>query len=164
MRDDEHDTLRQLYQYRCGYCGVREEDVGAVLTVDHFEPRSRGGLHHPENWVYACHACNEFKGDFHQPDQPFRILHPLRDQLGTHVTEDADGRLRGLTQTGTFHVERLHLNRPQLVRYRVERRRQQELRQTQIRQLQRLQELEEQIQAMTEELNGINREAGNKID
>lgn len=64
----DRDDLRQRFQFRCGYCGVREADAGAELTADHFQPRSRGGADEPDNLVYSCHACNEFKGDFWDPD------------------------------------------------------------------------------------------------
>src|SRR5882724_10424490 len=117
MRQEERETLRRRFQFRCGYCGVRERDVGAELTVDHFRPRSKGGLDEPENWVYSCHACNEFKGDCWQPDEQCRVLNPLQDKVTRHMIQEADGRLRGLTETGTFHIDRLHLNRRQLVEY-----------------------------------------------
>jgi hypothetical protein len=45
------------------------------------------------------------------------------------------------------------LNRQQLVEYRRERRRQQAARLTQARRLERIKELEEQVQAITDELN-----------
>src|SRR4029077_8353096 len=120
MRPEERESLRQRFQFRCGYCGGSERDVGAPLTVDHFQPRSQGGLHEPENWVYCCHACNEFKGDFWQPDSPQRLLHPIRDDLTAHMAEGADGARQPLSDTGAFHIEALHLNRPQLVAYRME--------------------------------------------
>src|SRR5947208_2196394 len=83
---------------------VRERDVGSELTVDHFQPRSKGGMDEPSNWVYRCHACNEFKGDFFQTDSIQRILHPTNDKTAPHLVEDEDGTLRGLTETGTFHI------------------------------------------------------------
>ena len=111
MRDDDRNSLRLRFHFRCGYCGVHEHDVGAELTVDHFQPCSREGAEGPENWVYCCHACNEFKGAYWQPDSPYRILHPHRDDLASHLIEEANGRLRALTDTGAFHIGRLHLNR-----------------------------------------------------
>jgi 5-methylcytosine-specific restriction endonuclease McrA len=111
MRPDEREALRGRFQYRCGYCGVSERDAGAELTIDHFQPRSQGGSDEPENWVYCCHACNEFKGDFWQPTSLHRILHPLRDDLAAHMVEQEDGTLQALSETGAFHIERLHLNR-----------------------------------------------------
>jgi hypothetical protein len=157
MRQEERETLRRRFQLRCGYCGVSERDVGAELTVDHFQPRSRGGLDEPENWVYCCHACNEFKGDFWQPGSPQRILHPLREEMAAHLIEQEDGTLRALSKTGTFHIERLHLNRPPLVAYRQERRLLEAARQAQARLLERLQQLEEQVQTLTAYLEQLER-------
>jgi hypothetical protein len=158
MRPEERETLRRRFQFRCGYCGVSEQDAGAELTVDHFQPRSRGGLHEPDNWVYCCHACNEFKGDVWQPNVPQRILHPLQDDLAAHLIEDADGTLRALTATGTFHIETLHLNRAQLVAYRVERRLLEAARQNHGRLLERLQRLEDEVQSLSAQLEQLQRE------
>ena len=146
MRQDARETLRQRFQFRCGYCGIRESDVGAELTVDHFQPRSRGGPDEVDNWVYCCHACNEFKGDYWQPDSLRRILDPLRDNIATHLIEREDGTLQGLSETGAFHIERLNLNRPQLVAYRRERRLLEAARQTRTRLLEHLRQLEQQVQ------------------
>jgi HNH endonuclease len=123
MTATERATLRQLYNFRCGYCGVSETDVGAVLTTDHFQPTSRGGADAAANWVYCCFACNTAKGDYWQPDSLQRILHPLHDHLSEHILEQEDGTLLGLTSTGHFHIVQLRLNRPALVAYRLEKRR-----------------------------------------
>ena len=159
MPSDPREELRHVYQFRCGYCGTSEVDVGALLTIDHFQPRARGGPNDPANWVYCCHACNEFKGDYWQPDSPYRILHPLQDDLATCIAGEADGRVRGLTETGTFHIQRLHLNRPQLIAHRLARRINSEIRhalvaqqQEETTQLQRLAELEEALQAALQRL------------
>jgi 5-methylcytosine-specific restriction endonuclease McrA len=64
MTAAERVALRQLYNFRCGYCGVSETDVGAALTLDHFQPVSRGGEDTFTNWVYCCFACNTAKGDY----------------------------------------------------------------------------------------------------
>jgi hypothetical protein len=49
-----------LCGHRCVYCGAGEEV--APLTVDHVEPRMRGGDRSPGNLVAACAACNTAKG------------------------------------------------------------------------------------------------------
>lgn len=120
MTAEERAALRQLYNFRCGYCGVSETDVGAALTLDHFQPISRGGDDIPANWVYCCFACNNAKGNYWQPSSPQRILHPLHDNLSEHIVEQGDGTLFGLTEIGRFHILRLRLNRPALVAYRLE--------------------------------------------
>ena len=50
-------TLHQVTQQRCIYCGQRSE------SIDHVVPMSRGGLSVTENCVPACLACNGHKGD-----------------------------------------------------------------------------------------------------
>ncbi len=116
------ETVRQLYLYRCGYCGVSEVGVGHKLELDHFHPVSRGGDDHLENLVYCCAACNRFKSSFWAArDVARRLLHPLRDDLTLHVRAEADGWLMALTETGQCHLDILHLNRSQLRSQRIKR-------------------------------------------
>ena len=44
-------------QHQCAYCG------GSADTVDHVQPRSRGGRHEWTNVVAACSRCNHRKAD-----------------------------------------------------------------------------------------------------
>lgn len=106
--------MRRACDYRCGYCGVQEENVGSELEIDHFQPRSAGGGDEFENLVYCCTACNRHKGWLWvvDPATPTRLLHPLRDDLALHLREEEDGQLTALTATGAFHIARLQLNRP----------------------------------------------------
>ena len=46
--------------YRCVYCGGQFEPE--ALTVDHVQPRVRGGDSSPGNVVTACGGCNTAKG------------------------------------------------------------------------------------------------------
>jgi hypothetical protein len=126
MRAEERDSLRHCFTFRCGYCGVSEESVGAELTVDHYQPRAHGGKDEQANRVYACFTCNNLKSDLWAPDSLQRILHPLNDNLSEHIAEDAEARLVGLSKTGRFHIEQLQLNRAPLVAYRLARRREAE--------------------------------------
>lgn len=114
-------TIRAAFGGRCRYCGVSETSVGGELEIDHFHPQASGGSDDIENLVYACTACNRFKGDYaplsDAPDS-LRLLRPQRDDLGAHIEETVHGRFIGLTPRGWFHIQRLHLNRPQLVELR----------------------------------------------
>lgn len=47
-------------EYRCVYCG--ERFPGEELTVDHVQPRVRGGDRSEGNLVTACRGCNTLKG------------------------------------------------------------------------------------------------------
>lgn len=46
--------------YRCVYCGTVAET--ALLSVDHVQPRVKGGDHSGGNVVTACVPCNTAKG------------------------------------------------------------------------------------------------------
>lgn len=112
-------TVRSVYGACCGYCGVCEEDVGAELTIDHYQPIAHGGTDVQENLVYCCPACNSFKADYWPDDPEVRLLHPLYDDIGEHLQLGNEGRLIALTARGEQQVQVLHLNRPPLVRYRL---------------------------------------------
>lgn len=47
--------------YRCQYCGRR--GTAFDLTLDHIQPKSRGGRTVAENLVASCRECNNRKGD-----------------------------------------------------------------------------------------------------
>ena len=47
-------------EYRCVYCG--EQFLAEELTLDHVQPRVRGGDRSEGNLVTACKACNTLKG------------------------------------------------------------------------------------------------------
>ena len=117
-------TLRQVvhvrYEFRCGYCGVSETNIGAEMTVDHFLPRIHGGEDSPDNLVYCCHACNEFKSDYWHDEPDLRLLHPLLDDSARHYQEQEDGTLLALTERGGNHLQTLRLNRPELIACRLE--------------------------------------------
>ena len=48
-------TIREQVRRRsgcaCEFCGVEETDVGGLLTIDHFKPRSKDGLDDLENLI-----------------------------------------------------------------------------------------------------------------
>jgi hypothetical protein len=157
------EAVRREYGYRCGYCGVHEEELGGELEVDHFQPRSAGGSDHLDNLVYCCPTCNRLKGDFWPSDHPPAtgrcLLHPKRDDPLVHFREEEDGRLTALTETGVFHIERLRLNRPPLVALRRARQKMVQLlreltaaqeEQTQLRE--RIASLEKELEKILEQL------------
>ena len=119
--------------FKCGYCGVSEAESGGELEIDHYQPVTHGGTDAPANLVYACVACNRFKSDYWpeaEASDELKLLHPVLDDLPTHITEMPDGRLAGLTPRGWFHIHRLHLNRPAQIalrKRRIEQREVQEL-------------------------------------
>ncbi len=127
------ESIRALYDFRCGYCGVTETESGGQLEIDHFCPRSHGGKDTVDNLVYACPTCNRFKGDYWpvpEASPDLMLLHPQQDDLSAHIGSLPDARLIGLTKRGWFHIQRLRLNRAQLIELRLQRAEEQRLRQT----------------------------------
>ncbi len=127
------ESIRTLYDFSCGYCGVTETESGGPLEIDHFCPRSRGGEGTLDNLVYACPACNRFKGSYWptpEASSDLMLLHPQQDDLHTHIKSLSDGKLIGLTKRGWFHIQRLRLNRVQLIGLRLQRAEERRLRQT----------------------------------
>lgn len=57
-------SRRNIYKrdhYMCQYCGA--QPGSEELTIDHVQPRSRGGTSKWENCVLACMPCNKRKAD-----------------------------------------------------------------------------------------------------
>jgi hypothetical protein len=150
------ETIRRFYEYRCGYCGVHEDDCGSELEIDHFRPRAAGGDDAPDNLVYCCAACNRIKGDFWPSDEtktkPSHLLHPGRDNLSEHLHEGDNGQLIALSAVGRFHISRLRLNRLQLCSLRRNQRTGKEIQQ-ELREVSREREqLQKQIASLSKEL------------
>ena len=148
MRASLKNAVRKRFGYRCGYCGVEEADVGSELTLDHFQPRSRGGNDTTDNLVYCCYACNQYKGHYWEPDGDRRLLHPLQDDLSAHLMETRNGRLKALTTQGQIHLVQLHLNRPALC---VHRKRQQ----TRVASLTEQQATQQQLDRLTRQVERL---------
>jgi len=56
--------VRRHANYACEYCGVTETETAGELTIDHYQPQTHGGSDTPDNLVYACHRCNQYKADY----------------------------------------------------------------------------------------------------
>jgi len=89
-------TKREIFRrdnYTCQYCGRQVTH----LTIDHVEPRHRGGGHSWSNLVAACQQCNRHKGGRsateanmhlrHNPGEPAATAAYL---FGRHLADNAD--------------------------------------------------------------------------
>jgi 5-methylcytosine-specific restriction endonuclease McrA len=54
FNETEWGLLKELYDYRCAYCGDKFDSI----TMDHIVPISNGGNHTLSNIVPACMHCN----------------------------------------------------------------------------------------------------------
>jgi hypothetical protein len=112
--------VRRRANFACEYCGVSETDTGSELTVDHFQPQTKGGSDEVENLLYCCQRCNQYKADYWPQDSTApNLWNPRRDPLDMHLMQLTEGTLYPLTSIGDFTVRRLRLNRPPLVAYRM---------------------------------------------
>lgn len=114
--------VRQRAHSACEYCGLREIDTGNHLTVDHFHPTSKGGDDSPDNLVYCCIHCNQYKRDYWPtlPTQP-DLWNPRIEPASMHLLLAEDGTVQPLTPTGRFTIHLLHLNRSAILAYRQKR-------------------------------------------
>jgi hypothetical protein len=156
---DVRQRVRVRANFACEFCGVTETGSGGQLTIDHFQPQSRGGDDSFENLIYSCVRCNQYKLDYWpaNPDAPL-LWHPRREPFAQHFFELNDGRLHPLTPTGVFTLKRLRLNRPPLVAYRLYKRQQVEEMQllTTYRNLvELLEHLNRQLSALMEEQQSL---------
>ena len=87
----------------CCYCGETMEN-GAILSLDHIVPRSRGGNHEATNVVTACKRCNESRNN--------RSVNAFAQVVAAYLNHgiDADAIVRHVT----------NVRRRKLVTYRTE--------------------------------------------
>jgi hypothetical protein len=113
------EQVRRRANFACEYCGAREVDSAGQLTVDHYQPRARGGNDDLDNLLYCCYRCNLFKSDYWPTEVGAPVLwNPRQEPLESHLLLLANGKLHPITATGEFTLHRLRLNRPQLIAYR----------------------------------------------
>jgi HNH endonuclease len=113
--------VRQRAGFACEYCGVSESDTGGELTIDHYHPQSLGGADIPDNLLYCCQRCNQYKADYWPAiaNAP-SLWNPRQEPRADHLLTLADGTVYPLTPTGAFTIRRLRLNRPPLIAYRLQ--------------------------------------------
>ena len=117
--------VRQRANFACEYCGVSEVDSGGMLTIDHFQPKSKGGTDALSNLVYCCNRCNQFKQNYWPTSakDPY-LYNPRQSDETEHFLEMDNGHLFPLTPVGAFTIKRLRLNRNPLVLYRQQKKEQ----------------------------------------
>jgi hypothetical protein len=112
--------VRQRAGFACEFCGVTEADTGGLLTIDHFQPTTRGGADSLDNLLYCCPSCNQYKADYWPTGSAEPPLwNPRQMSASTHYVELDDGTLHPLTVIGALTLRRLRLNRPPLVSHRL---------------------------------------------
>jgi hypothetical protein len=79
---DRRERVFRRDRFHCVYCG--EVFPAEELTLDHVQPRMRGGDHSDGNLVTCCQACNTAKGG--EPAWSFLARRPeLRENFLRHA-------------------------------------------------------------------------------
>lgn len=156
---------RKLIQTRanfaCEFCGVTEIDTGGKLTIDHFQPISKGGKDEPDNLLYCCNRCNLYKLSYFPESSQHPVLwNPRKSPFSNHFIELDDGTLHPLTPTGEFTLARLRLNRAPLVAYRQRNRKQTE----NLRLLNRYRELVQLLEQLNTQLAELSVEQNHLLE
>ena len=108
----------------CEYCRSQARFAMQPFSVEHIEPRSRGGKTTQDNLALACQGCNNHKytkteGYDTVTGDIVLLYHPRRERWRDHFAWNEDFTLViGLTPTGRATVEALLLNREGLVNLR----------------------------------------------
>jgi 5-methylcytosine-specific restriction endonuclease McrA len=88
-------TRRNLYQrdnFTCQYCGTRLP--ADRLSIDHVQPKSKGGKTTWDNCVLACVGCNTRKADRTLQDSTLRLIRqPRRPRWTPYLTIGRDRQM-----------------------------------------------------------------------
>jgi len=71
-------SRKDIYErdnFTCQYCGERFS--AKELTLDHVDPKSKGGSNDPRNLVTACKRCNNRKGARTPDEAGMPLLKPM---------------------------------------------------------------------------------------
>ncbi len=122
------EDLRRLVAERargfCEYCRSPRRYSVAPFSIEHIQPRARGGGHRFENLAFACLGCNGHKYAKTVAADPVTgksapLFHPRRQRWNEHFAWSEDFTLIiGRTPTGRATVETLQLNREGTVNLR----------------------------------------------
>lgn len=155
ISDEIRVQVRRRASFACEFCGVSETDTGGELTLDHYQPKAKGGSDTLDNLLYCCARCNQYKLDYwHEKPNDGVLWNPRLESASTHFLELADGTLHPLTAVGAFTIKRLRLNRPPLVAYHLRKRQQAE----ELRLLSRYRDLVQLLEQMNMQLSAMMQE------
>jgi CRISPR/Cas system Type II protein with McrA/HNH and RuvC-like nuclease domain len=96
---------------RCVYCG--EQFPAEELTLDHVEPRMRGGDDSEGNLVSCCAACNRLKGGqaawsflSRRPEQRERFMTAVAESDASHAQRVWPRLVRAITEAASAEATR----------------------------------------------------------
>lgn len=115
MRPSQRYEILKRDNFTCRYCGRKAPEV--ELQVDHYFPRSLGGLDKEWNLVASCRACNIGKSnkipDEHDYLSPEEVMHEaaLVEREAEQVRRFARALLHHAKNLDSYHQYILRLDR-----------------------------------------------------
>ena len=124
LPDSRRERVARQAELRCEYCRSPSDCSASSFSVEHIEPRSRGGSDDDDNLAWSCMGCNDRKYTAVDAIDPVSgevvpLFHPRKQVWAEHFLWAADfTQIVGQSPTGRATVARLKLNRPELVKLR----------------------------------------------
>jgi hypothetical protein len=124
LPEDVKRAVVERAKHCCEYCLTPSRYSSDPLSVEHIEPRGRGGSNATENLAAACQGCNNFKFVATHAADPATgtivpLYHPRQHTWTDHFAWNEDYTIiLGRTPIGRATVDRLRLNRPGVVNLR----------------------------------------------
>ena len=118
------DFVARRAEHCCEYCWSQQMYCPDPLSIDHIEPRSRGGSSDESNLALSCGGCNGLKhaathGVDPVSDRDAPLYHPRRDRWSDHFAWSSDSHeIHGVSATGRATIHRLQLNRSSVTNLR----------------------------------------------
>jgi hypothetical protein len=125
MKAETKHLVSERANYRCEYCGLRQQHEPLVkFHVEHIIAQFHGGLSELSNLALACFNCNVYKGTNLagiDPDSNHleRLFNPRLDDWQEHF-EHVGARIVGKTAIGRTTVWLLEMNSDERVGLRQE--------------------------------------------
>lgn len=119
------DYVANRAEHCCEYCWSQQKYCPDPLSIDHIEPRSRGGSDDDSNLALSCAGCNGLKhaavrGFDPVTDREVPLYHPRRDRWSDHFAWSNDYQvIQGVSATGRATIHRLQLNRSSVINLRL---------------------------------------------
>ena len=126
--------------------------TASELTIDHYQPQTKGGSDELDNLIYSCPRCNQYKSDYWpSTENDIFLWNPRQEEAKQHFLELENSTLHPLTAVGTFTIKRLRLNRQPLISYRLRKKQRAE----ELRLLTRYGELVELLEALNRQMSNL---------
>lgn len=124
MTETERQTVLERASHRCEYCQSQMRYATQRFSIEHIQPKAKGGTDDLENLALSCQGCNNHKFTRTEArDAVTGLLAPLyhpreHGWLEHFAWSDDFALVIGLTPTGRATVDALQLNRDGVVNLR----------------------------------------------